>query len=93
MGVRLALGARRGTVIGMVLSRASVVIGAGIAGGIIASLWLSQFLVALLFGVEPQDRLVLLGSAATLLAAGLLAAAVPAWRASRINPASILRMQ
>jgi ABC-type antimicrobial peptide transport system permease subunit len=74
-----------------VLSRAAVLIVAGIAGGTVVSLWLSQFLVALLFGVEPQDRLVLLGSAATLLGAGLLAAAVPAWRASRIDPADAVR--
>jgi predicted permease len=93
IGIRLALGARRATVIGLVLQRSSLLIASGIAAGTVASLWLSQFLVALLFGVEPQDPLTLLGSAALLLAVGLLAAGLPAWRASRIDPADVLRAQ
>lgn len=55
------------------------------------SLWLSQFLVALLFGVEPQDPLTLAGAAVTLFVVGALAAGIPACRASRIEPADVLR--
>lgn len=93
IGIRLALGARRTTVIGMVLGRSSRLLAAGIAGGLVGSLWLSQFLVALLFGVEPQYPLTLVVAAATLLVVGIAAAAIPAWRASWIDPAAVLRAQ
>lgn len=75
----------------MVLSHASAIVGIGVVVGLVASLWLSQFLVGLLFGVEPQDPLTQGGAAVGLALVGACAAAIPAYRASRINPAAVLR--
>ncbi len=61
------------------------------AAGLIVSLWLSRFVAALLYGVEPQDPATLAYAAASLAAVTALAAAIPAWRASRVDPVHVLR--
>jgi ABC-type antimicrobial peptide transport system permease subunit len=63
--------------------------GAGLAG----ALWSSRLLEAELFSVRPHDPLVLAGAALLLIAVALAAAVVPAWRASRIYPADVLRTE
>ena len=60
-------------------------VGAGV------SLWASQFVSTLLYGIEPRDPATLAGSAAVLAASGALAGWLPAYRASRIDPAQVLR--
>ena len=91
IAVRLVFGASPAGVTGMVLGRALLLLGAGMAGGVIVSLWLSRFVAALLYGVEPHDPATLAYAAATLAAVTALAAAFPAWRASRVEPVSVLR--
>jgi putative ABC transport system permease protein len=55
------------------------------------SLWASTFLASLLYGLEPRDPATLIGAALTLAAVGAIAGWLPAWRASRIDPAEVLR--
>jgi putative ABC transport system permease protein len=91
IGIRLALGAAPAGVIRLILRRVSFVVGAGILLGTAASVWLSQFVAPLLYGLQPRDPATLLSAALTLASVGALAAWVPASRASRIDPAEVLR--
>lgn len=91
IGVRLALGASRTGVILLMLRQAGALVLAGLAIGAVISLAIAQTASALLFQVSSLDPVML--AVATLLLAGTaaLAAAVPAWRASRLDPTSTLR--
>jgi len=57
----------------------------------VVSLWASQFVAAMLYDLEPRDPVTLVGSAAVLAATGAIAGWLPAQRASRIEPAQVLR--
>ena len=92
IGIRLALGASRRAVLRLVLFRISLLIGAGLAAGTAISLWAAKFLAALLFEVNPRETGVLLTAALILAAVGLFAGWVPAHRATRIDPAEVLRI-
>jgi putative ABC transport system permease protein len=89
----MALGAERGDVIGLVLSRAATLAAAGLALGAALSLAVSRLLGAMLFGLKATDPatyamvLISVGSIAILAAAG------PAWRASTIDPMVALRQE
>ena len=91
IGVRIALGADSRGVVRLVLGRASRLIAVGVVAGVVISLLLSRFVEALLFGLPPRDPATLAGAAAVLVGVGLLAAGLPARRASRIDPAQVLR--
>ena len=91
IGIRMALGAAPSGVIGLVLSGTAGLIAIGIIAGGTLSLWASRFVGALLYQVEARDPITLGGAAATLAAVGAIAAALPAYRASRIDPATVLR--
>jgi ABC-type antimicrobial peptide transport system permease subunit len=91
IGIRMALGAAPASVVRLVLSRVSLLIGVGILVGAGISLWASQFVAALLYGLEPRDPATLVGAVVTLAAVGAVAGWLPAWRASRIDPAEVLR--
>ena len=91
IGIRMALGAAPAAVVQLILSRVTWLVGAGIVIGAAASVWLSQFVQALLFGLQPRDPLTLVFAAATLAIVGGLAGWLPAYRASRIDPAEVLR--
>lgn len=65
--------------------------GIGIIVGAGVSFWASQFVSALLYGLEPRDPATLVGSAGVLAAVGAVAGWLPARRASRIDPAEVLR--
>lgn len=91
IGVRMALGAQPGQVLRMILSRASIMMAVGIALGLAAGLGLSRFVAAFLFQVEPRNPVAYVAAAATLVAAGLLAAYLPARRASKLDPLKALR--
>ncbi len=90
-GIRMALGARMGNVLRMVLLHGIRIAAGGVALGIAGAMALAGAAGALLFGVEPIDP-VSFGSAAAVLAlVAVAAAALPAWRASRVDPAITLR--
>jgi len=91
IGVRLALGADSRGVVRLVLGRASRLIAVGVVTGAVISLLLARFVEALLYGLPPRDPATLVGAAAVLVGVGLLAAGLPARRASRIDPATVLR--
>ena len=91
IGIRLALGASPSGVVVLVLRRAAILVAIGIAVGAAVGLWTSTFLAPLLFGLEPNDPLTLVASIALLATIGLLAGWLPARRASRIDPAWVLR--
>jgi putative ABC transport system permease protein len=91
IGIRMALGAAPAGVIRLVLARATMLVSIGVAVGAGFSVWASKFAATLLFGLEPRDPATLIGAAAALGAVGALAAWLPAHRASRLDPAQVLR--
>ena len=93
IGVRLALGATRGAVLWPVLTESMKLVSVGIAIGVPAALALTQFLDSLLYGVSPTDGRVMGGVVFLLFVVALAAAAIPAWRASRVNPLVALRSE
>jgi putative ABC transport system permease protein len=91
IGIRMALGAAPGGVIRLVLARVALLVGTGVAAGILVSLWAARFAEALLFGLTPRDPATLGAAALILAAVGALGGWIPARRASRIDPAQVLR--
>jgi predicted permease len=90
-GIRLALGAERRSVIGLVMRQALGLAVVGLAIGVAGVIALGGIIRAQLFGVEPSDPLTLAAVCAALLATALLAGYHPARRAVRTNPANVLR--
>ncbi len=93
IGIRMALGADRGNILGMVLARGFGLVLAGIGAGIVASLGLTRFLANLLFGIRPADPITFVGVALILAAVSLLACYLPARRATRVDPLVALRYE
>ncbi len=91
IGIRMALGAAPSRVTAMILSEGGLLVGLGLAVGVIVSLALGRFIEALLFGVESRDPVTLLAVAAMMMTIGLVACWIPAARASRIDPSNALR--
>jgi predicted permease len=91
IGIRMALGAAPSGVVALVLSRIIGLVAVGIAAGAALSLWASQFVAALLYQLEPRDPVTVVGAAAMLVVISSIAAMLPAYRASRIDPATVLR--
>ena len=91
IGVRMALGATRGSVLWMTLSGALGLAGAGLVLGLLASLALGRTLSSFLYETSPLDPLIHAGVAALLLSVTTLASLVPARRASRVDPMTALR--
>jgi predicted permease len=91
IGIRMALGARPGEVMGLILRRVTLLIVAGIAAGAVLCLWLARYVGSLLFGLEPRDPLTLAAAALVLAAVGIAASWLPARRAARIDPTTALR--
>jgi putative ABC transport system permease protein len=91
IGVRMALGARRGSVMAMVVRGAIWHVGLGLVLGIPAAIGAGHLMVTQLFGVTPWDPLILLGAALLLVSAALIAAAIPGRRATRVDPMIALR--
>jgi putative ABC transport system permease protein len=91
MGLRMALGAD-GSRIGRLVVGRSMALGlGGLAVGLAGALLLTRFMEGLLFGVTRTDPGTLVITVLLLLAVAVLASAVPAWRASRVDPAQVLK--
>ena len=93
LGVRIALGADRADVLGLVLARGAVLTGTGLAVGLAGALALTRLLSSLLFQVEPGDPWTFLSATVLLALVATVAGLVPAIRASRINPVLALRIE
>ncbi len=93
IGLRMALGATPGEILGWVLARAGRLCLWGIAAGVIGALALGQLLQGLLHGVQPADPWILAGLAVFLPLVALLATAHPAAMAARLNPTQALQQE
>ena len=93
IGIRMALGAGRAEVLGLVMRRAVALTTIGIAIGLIVALAVTRMLSSLLFEIDPHDPLTFGGIAGLLAAIALLASYVPAFRATRVDPVVALRYE
>jgi ABC-type antimicrobial peptide transport system permease subunit len=91
IGIRMAIGAGRRHVLGMVLRQGLGLAGAGILAGCLGAVALTRMMQGLLYGVRPNDPLTFALVAAGLLAVALLATLLPALRATRVSPTIALR--
>ena len=93
IGIRMALGADRISILAMVLRRGFILIGIGLAAGLLASLGVERWLKSFLYGVSPVDLMTYICVSLALLLVGALAALVPARRAASTEPTQALRME
>ncbi|MEW5984067.1 MAG: ABC transporter permease [Acidobacteriota bacterium] len=93
IGVRIALGAQRGAVLGMVIRRALGLTAIGAAAGLAGALALTRLMRSLLFQVTPSDPTTHGTVVVVLVAVALVASLIPAWRAMRVDPVVALRQE
>jgi predicted permease len=93
LGIRMALGANRGSVLALVLRQEMGACLVGIAAGVIGALMLATLLESLLFGVTARDSITLSIAAVVLLAVTAIACLIPAQRATRVDPVTALRLE
>ncbi len=91
LGIRMALGAARADVGGMVVMQSIRLAAIGVAVGLFGTLFTTQMLASMLFGVKPTDPLTLTVVSFLLLVVSALAAFLPAWRASSVSPVEALK--
>jgi putative ABC transport system permease protein len=91
IGVRMALGAQPGSVVWVLVQRASLPVGIGLAVGLVGALGLGRLLKSLLIQTTPTDPATLVGIAVLLAAVSAAACWFPAWRATRLDPVAALR--
>jgi len=91
IGIRMALGAQKSDVLRLFMSQGARVTAIGVVVGIVAALIVARLISRLLFGVSPGDPQTFLTSSALLACMALIAVAVPAYRASRVDPNEALR--
>lgn len=93
IGVRMALGAGRGSVLALILRQGLALTGLGIAIGLLSALVLTRLVASLLFGVQPTDPATLLAGVGFMAIVGLAACMVPALRATRVDPIVVLKSE
>jgi predicted permease len=91
IGIRMALGAQRAHVLGLVLARSLAITSIGIAAGLAGSIASMRYVDAMLYGITPLDPLTFAAVALILAAVAIVAASIPAHRATRIDPLIALR--
>jgi ABC-type antimicrobial peptide transport system permease subunit len=91
IGVRMALGAAPSSIVRLVFKRVGVLLAAGLAVGLAGSLWAARFVEVLLFRLEARDPATFVGAAGVLVAVAAVAAWMPARRAARLDPVTVLR--
>jgi putative ABC transport system permease protein len=93
IGLRMAMGAQRSSVLRLIVREGMLVALAGIAVGLIGAMLVSRVLASLLFGVPARDPATFAAVAISLAVVALAACAVPAWRASKVDPIVALRYE
>jgi putative ABC transport system permease protein len=93
LGIRIALGATKDKVIGLVLSRGLLLTVVGVGVGLVAAFWLTRVLASLLFGIEAVDLLTYASVALVLVVVAALASWIPARRAARVDPVIAMRAE
>ena len=93
IGVRMALGAEGRHVVAGVLRRTLAMSGLGVLLGAAGAVALTRLLRSFLFGVTPTDPLTFAAVAFLLVLTGLVAGSLPSWRAARVDPAAVLRVE
>jgi predicted permease len=91
LGIRMSLGTTPAVVVRLVLSRVGVLVAGGLLFGTLVSWWATQFTGALLYNLAPRDVPTIVGAVIVLACVASISAWLPARRASRIDPASVLR--
>ncbi len=92
-GIRVALGARGNPLIGLLVTELTGAVVLGLVVGLAGAWGLSRVLTALLYGIEPRDAGTFLAAPFALLIPAVLAALVPALKASRLDPTAVLRAE
>ena len=93
IGIRMALGAGRSSVLAQVMKQGLVLTAAGVVAGLAGALGLNRLIGSLLFGVQPTDAATLAAVVATIAVVAVVACGWPAWRASRLDPNVALRAE
>jgi predicted permease len=93
IGVRMALGARSWQVAQLVMGESVRAVGLGIVLGVVASLALGRLVASLLYATSPRDPIVLIAVVTVLVTVALTASSIPTWRATRTDPAIVLRAE
>ena len=93
IGIRMALGASRGSVLGLVIRRGVATAGAGILAGLVAALFLTRLLEGMLYGVAPRDPATFAFVSLLLTGIAAVASGVPALKAAKVNPLEALRSE
>jgi putative ABC transport system permease protein len=93
IGIRVSLGADPRAILRLVVGQGMKLAGLGVVVGLIASLVLTRLMSSLLFGVRPGDPFILSAAALSLILAALLACYLPAVRATRVDPITVLRSE
>jgi len=92
IGIRMALGADRSSVLADVMREGLALAAVGVAVGLAGAFGLNRLIASLLFGVQPTDVSTAVGVAATMILVAVVACLLPAWRASRLDPTAVLRV-
>lgn len=93
LGLRLALGAQRAGLLGLVVRRGVTLAAVGLGIGVFVSLLLTRFMAGMLYGIRPFDPLTFVGVSIVLLLVSLIASMAPAYRAARLDPMNTLHEQ
>ena len=93
IGIRMALGASRGSVIRIIVRQTLTLLAVGVGSGLVLSMAAERGVNSLLYGLQPNDPLTLFSAAGFLSAVALAASYIPAYRASRVEPMNALRYE
>jgi ABC-type antimicrobial peptide transport system permease subunit len=93
IGIRMALGAQRHWVVGMVMGESLLLVGVGIVIGLGGAVWASRFVKTVVFGVEATDAVTIIGAIVLIAVVSAVAGFLPARRASQVDPMVALHQQ